>query len=140
MNRIICFKELNNEIVKHIHNIDIIKNIKDKYLLEKIDNLNIDKKNINKLLFDLKDSDEEIFIEENNLEFIKNKINECILYLNIFEKILENNDEKNKVYLNIENEDDYNNISYILSLLQPILDDKEIIGEINKDIIKDRSG
>ena len=104
--------------------------------MEKIDNLNIDKKNINKLLFDLKDSDEEIFIEENNLEFIKNKINECILYLNIFEKILENNDEKNKVYLNIENEDDYNNISYILSLLQPILDDKEIIGEINKDINK----
>ena len=132
------FKELNNEIVKHIHNIDLIKNIKNKNLLEKINNLNIDKnnkKNINELLFDLK-NEEEIFIEDNNLEYIKNKIKECIVYLKIFQKILENDEEKNKDYINIVNEDDYNQISYILSLLEPTLDNKEIIKEINKEINK----
>ena len=138
-NRLLCFKELDNNIIQHLNNIDLLKNIKNKNLWDKLYNINIDKnekRNINELLFDLKDSEDDIFISENNIEFIKNKIKECIIYLNIFEKILENEDNKNKDYINIVNEDDYNKISYIISQLEPILDDNEIIEGINNDIDK----
>ena len=137
-NRLLLFKELDNEIVQHINNVEILNSIKNKYLWEKIYNLNIDKndkRNINELLLDLKDKDD-IFIEESNAEYIKNKIKESILYLNIFEKILENDDEKNKNYVSIVNEDDYNQISYILSQLELMLSDNEIIEFINNDIDK----
>jgi len=137
-NRLLLFKELDNEIVQHINNVEILNSIKNKYLWEKIYNLNIDKndkRNINELLLDLKNKDD-IFIEESNAEYIKNKIKESILYLNIFEKILENDDEKNKNYVSIVNEDDYNQISYILSQLELMLSDNEIIEFINNDIDK----
>ena len=137
-NRLLLFKELDNEVVQHINNVEILNSIKNKYLWEKIYNLNIDKndkRNINELLLDLKDKDD-IFIEETNAEYIKNKIKESILYLNIFEKILENDDEKNKNYVSIVNEDDYNQISYILSQLELMLNDNEIIEFINNDIDK----
>ena len=133
-NRLLCFKELDNEIVQHINNVDIINGIKNKNIWEKIFNLNIDKnekKNISELLFNLKNN-EDNFVEESNVEYIKSKIKECILYLNIFEKILENKDgDKDSI-----NEDDYNQISYIVSQLENTLDDNEIIEAINKDIGK----
>lgn len=137
-NRLLFFKELDNDIIQHIHNVEILQNVKSKCLWDKIYNLNIDKndkRNINELLLDLKDNQDEIFIHgENNIEFIKNKIKECILYLNIFEKILENDDNKDKDYVKVVNEDDYNKISYILSQMEPILTDNEIIKGINNDI------
>ena len=137
-NRLLFFKELDSDIIQHIHNVEILQNIKNKCLWDKIYNLNIDKndkRNINELLLDLKDNQDDIFIhEESNIEFIKNKIKECILYLNIFEKILENDDNKDKDYVRVVNEDDYNKISYILSQMEPILTDSEIINGINNDI------
>ena len=139
INRLLYFKELDNEVVKHLNNVEILKNIKNKYLWEKLYNLNIDKnekRSINELLLDIKDKSEEIFIPENNVEYIKNKIKECLIYLNIFEKILENDDGDKKDYANIVNEDDYNQISYILSQLGHILDNNTILESINKDINK----
>lgn len=137
-NRLLFFKEIDNDVIQHIHNVEILQNIKNKCLWDKIYNLNIDKndkRNINELLLDLKDSQDDIFIHgENNVEFIKNKIKECILYLNIFEKILENDDNKDKDYARVVNEDDYNKIAYILSQMEPILTDSEIIKGINNDI------
>ena len=62
-NRVLSFKELDNEVVQHIHNVEILNSINNKYLWEKIFNLNIDKnekRNINELLFDLKDKEENI--------------------------------------------------------------------------------
>ena len=135
-NRLLFFKELDNEIIQHINNIEILNTIKNKYLWEKIYNLNIDKndkRNINELLLSLKDKEDDIFVEESNMEYLKNKIKECILYLSIFEKILENDNEKDKDYVSIVNESDYNQISYILSQLEPILNDNEIIDIINND-------
>jgi hypothetical protein len=131
----IVFKELPNEIVQQGNNLDMAWG---NNLFGKIYNLKIeknDKRNINELLLDLKNKDD-IFIEESNAEYIKNKIKESILYLNIFEKILENDDEKNKNYVSIVNEDDYNQISYILSQLELMLSDNEIIEFINNDIDK----
>lgn len=136
---LLVFRELDCEIVQHIHNIEILKNIKNKYMWEKILSLNIDKnetKNINELLFDLTDKDEKILEAESNTEFIKNKMKECLIYLNVFEKFLENKDENNKENANIVYDDDYNQIAFILSQLGSMLDDNEIIDAINKDINK----
>ena len=138
-NRLLSFKELDNEVVQHIHNVEILNSINNKNLWEKIFNLNIDKnekRNINELLFDLKDKEENILAAETNVEYIKNKIKESISYLDIFEKILENGDETNKDSANIISDEDYNKIAYILSQLESVLDDKEIIDAINSDINK----
>ena len=62
-NRLLFFKELDNEIIQHINNIEILNNIKNKYLWEKIYILNIDKsdkRNINELLLNLKDEEDDI--------------------------------------------------------------------------------
>lgn len=138
-NKLLFFKELDNEVIRHINNIDLLNNITNKSLWDKIYNLKLeknDKRNINELLLIDKDKDKEddIFVEENNVDYIKNKIKESILYLNIFEKILENNEESNKDCASIVNEEDFNQISFILSELEPMLNNKEIIEVINNDI------
>ena len=99
-----------------------------------MNNLKIDKneaKNINELLLNLKDGNENMITTESNVEFTKNKIQECISYLNILENILENKDGNDKI-----NEDDLNKIAYMISQLEPVLNDNEIIDTINKDINK----
>ena len=116
-----------------------MNNINNKYLWEKIANLNIDKnekKNINELLFDLNDKEDKIFKAESNVEYIKNKIKECLFYLDIFEKYLENDDEKNKDIANAISDTDYNQIAYVVSKLESMLNDNEIIDALNSDINK----
>ena len=53
--------------------------------------------------------------------------------MNIFQKFLEIEEENNKDQVN---GDDYNIISYIISQLDPILNDSEILEAINADINK----
>ena len=113
---------------------DIIGSYKQKNMWENLNNLKIDKneaKNINELLLNLKDGNENMITTESNVEFTKNKIQECISYLNILENILENKDGNDKI-----NEDDLNKIAYMISQLEPVLNDNEIIDTINKDINK----
>ena len=135
-NSFIVFKELESEVFQQLNNLGIIGSIKNQNLWEKIFNLKIDKnekKNINELLLDLKDENDYVITRESNIDFIKNKIQESITYMNLFQRFLENIDENNKDVLNV---DDYNTISYILSQLDPILNDKEIMDAINNDINK----
>ena len=138
-NRLLYFKAIDNVIVQNVHNVEILNNINNKYLWEKIANLNIDKnekKNINELLFDLNDKEDKIFKAESNVEYIKNKIKECLFYLDIFEKYLENDDEKNKDIANAISDTDYNQIAYVVSKLESMLNDNEIIDALNSDINK----
>ena len=135
-NSFIVFKELESEVFQQLNNLGIIGNIKNQNIWEKLFNLKIDKnekKNINELLLDSKDENDYVITRESNIDFIKNKIQESITYMNLFQKFLENIDENNKDVLNV---DDYNTISYILSQLDPILNDKEIMDAINNDINK----
>lgn len=135
-NNFIVFKEIEYEVVQQINNLGIINRIKNQNIWEKLYDLKVDKnekKNINELLFDLKDVNEGIITTENNIDFIKKKLQESISYMNIFEKYLESEVEINKDKIN---GDDYNVIAYIISQLDPILNDKEIFDSINKDINK----
>lgn len=135
-NNFIVFKEIEYEVVQQINNLGIINRIKNQNIWEKLYDLKEDKnekKNINELLFDLKDVDEGIITTENNIDFIKKKLQESISYMNIFEKYLESEEEINKDKIN---GDYYNVIAFIISQLDPILNDKEILDSINKDINK----
>ena len=133
-NNFIFFKELESEVVQQLNNIGVLGHIKNQNLWDKIFNLKIDKnekKNINELLLDLKDDKSDIITRESNAEFIKNKVKESIEYLNLFQKLMETEDGKSK---DILSDDDYNTIAYIISQLDPILNDKEIMDGIKNDI------
>lgn len=133
-NNFIFFKELESEVVQQLNNIGVLGHIKNQNLWDKIFNLKIDKnekKNINELLLDLKDDKSDIITRESNAEFIKNKVKESIEYLNLFQKLMESEDGKSK---DILSDDDYNTIAYIISQLDPILNDKEIMDGIKNDI------
>ena len=133
-NNFIFFKELESEVVQQLNNIGVLGHIKNQNLWDKIFNLKIDKnekKNINELLLDLKDDKSDIITRESNADFIKNKVKESIEYLNLFQKLMEIEDGKSKDFLS---DDDYNTIAYIISQLDPILNDKEIMDGIKNDI------
>ena len=133
-NNFIVFKEIESDVVQSLNNMDIIGNNKYINMWENLNNLKIDKnekKNINELLLNLKEGNEKVITSESNVEFIKNKIEESISYLNILENILENKSGEHKISV-----DDLNKISYMISQLEPILNDKEIVEAINKDINK----
>ena len=133
-NNFIFFKELESEVVQQLNNIGVLGHIKNQNLWDKIFNLKIDKnekKNINELLLDLKDDKSDIITRESNADFIKNKVKESIEYLNLFQKLMETKDGKSK---DILSDDDYNTIAYIISQLDPILNDKEIMDGIKNDI------
>ena len=133
-NNFIFFKELESEVVQQLNNIGVLGHIKNQNLWDKIFNLKIDKnekKNINELLLDLKDDKSDIITRESNAEFIKNKVKESIEYLNLFQKLMETEDGKSK---DILSDDDYNTIAYIISQLDPILNDKEIMDGIKNGI------
>ena len=133
-NNFIFFKELESEVVQQLNNIGVLGHIKNQNLWDKIFNLKIDKnekKNINELLLDLKDDKSDIITRESNADFIKNKVKESIEYLNLFQKLMETEDGKSK---DILSDDDYNTIAYIISQLDPILNDKEIMDDIKNDI------
>ena len=49
---------------------------------------------------------------------------------------MENNDEKNKDISNAISDTDYNQIAYIVSKLESMLNDNEIIDALNSDINK----
>ena len=135
-NSFIVFKELESEIVQHTNNFGTLNGIKNQNLWEKLYNLKIEKgekKNINELLLDLNDGNNNIIKSENNIDFIKNKIEECIGYMNIFQNFLESYEIEDHKTIN---GDDFNKIAYIISQLDPVLNDKEIMNAINSDINK----
>ena len=82
---------------------------------------------------DEKGKEEKVSNSENNIEFIKMKINDTLSYLNLIEQFMENPASDKQFVLN---DDDYDKIAYLVSQLEPILNDKEILDEINSDINK----
>ena len=134
----ISFKELKTNVVKQLNNYEIISNNGGQNILEKLDKLQIDKndkKTFSELLMDVKNEKDNSINKENNNEFIKRKIKGAIEYLSILQEFLEdiNNKEKakDKDELNV---DEYNLIASIISEIDPILNDEEIMKVINKDI------
>lgn len=136
--RLLSFKEIDSQIVEYLNTVQVLNyNSNDKFNLDnKIYNLEIDKeekKNINELL-ELNDGKGDVILsKDSNIDYIKNKVNQAINYLNILEKILGGQDGKEGIELD---PDICNQISFILSKLEPVLDNKEIIEELSKNTTK----
>jgi hypothetical protein len=133
-NAFIVFKELKTDIVQQLNNLDIMGDNGNPNFWEKLYKLKIDKndkKNINELLAEEKSGNDSGNSKENSIDFIKKKIKGAIDYLNLFQQLLENMNSDEKY-----SGDDYNQIALIVSQLEPILNDKEILEVINCDINK----
>ena len=133
-NAFIVFKELKTDIVQQLNNLDIIGENGNPNFWEKLYKLKIeknDKKNIKELLEEEKSGNDSGNSKENSIDFIKKKIKGAIDYLNLFQQFLENMNSDEKY-----SGDDYNQIALIVSQLEPILNDKEILEVINCDINK----
>ena len=132
-NYFLLFKEVKTEVVQQLNNIDIISANCSQNLWEKLYKLKIDKneeKKFSELLADEK-AGNDIITKENNNELIKRKIKGALEYLNVFQQILESLDFVGKQVIN---GDDLNLIALIMSELEPILNDEEIMKVINSDI------
>ena len=130
-NNLIVFKELKTDIVQQLNNLDIISENGNPNFWEKLHKLKIEKnekKNLNELLLEEKNGNENVFNKENNIEFIRKKIYAVIDYLNLFQEFLEKMDKNEPDYLN--------QIALVVSQLEPILNEKEILEVINCDINK----
>ena len=130
-NNLIVFKELKTDIVQQLNNLDIISENGNPNFWEKLHKLKIEKnekKNLNELLLEEKNGNENVFNKENNIEFIRKKIHAVIDYLNLFQEFLEKMDKNEPDYLN--------QIALVVSQLEPILNEKEILEVINCDINK----
>ena len=133
-NAFIVFRELKTEVVQQLNNLEIINEIGNPNFWEKLYKLKIDKnekKNLNELLLEEKNENDNIINKGKNIDFIKKKINGVIGYLNIFQQFLESLDKNGK-----NDEDYYNKIALIVSQLESVLNDKEILEVINCDINK----
>ena len=123
-------------MVKQLNNFETISNNDSQNLFEKLDKLQIDKndkKTFSELLVDEKNEKDNSITKENNNELIKRKIKGAIDYLSTLQEFLEdiNNKDKDKEELNV---DEYNLIASIISEIEPILNDEEILKVINTDI------
>ena len=130
-NRILAFNEINSQVVDYLSNVKILGQ---NNLDSKLYDLNLDKndkKNLTELFSSLNENKSNLN-QDNNIEYIKNKIEQSIDYLNVIEKIMENKDN-NKGKLD---EKDYNEIAFILSKLDPVVNNEEITSSLTNNIHK----
>ena len=126
-NRVLAFNEISSQVVDYLTNVKIIgQNNLDSKLYDVSLDKN-DKKNLTELFLNTNESKNNVS-QNNNVEYIKNKIEQSIEYLNVVEKVMENK-ENNKGKLD---EKDYNQIAFILSKLEPIVSNEEIMSSLTK--------
>ena len=126
-NRVLAFNEISSQVVDYLTNVKIIGQ---NNLDSKLYDVNLDKndkKNLTELFLNINEIKNNVN-QNNNVEYIKNKIEQSIEYLNVVEKVMENK-ENNKGKLD---EKDYNQIAFILSKLEPIVSNEEIMSSLTK--------
>ena len=143
-NLLLTFKQIENEVIQNLNSVHLINSIfSDKTNPEiKLYNTELDK-NDKKLTTDIlypsssEDKSKEDIntkdYEKNNLSYIKNKVKQSLDYLNIFEKYLEEKVNKKDGDSDSEILDQ---ISIILSKLEPIIENEEINKILENEIHK----
>ena len=151
VNRLLSFKQIKNEVIENLNTIHLLNNIfNDKINPElKLYNIELDKnekKTTNELLFSSEEKNKENIndkdndSEKTNLLYVKNKIKQSLEYLDIIEKFLGEKVNKNTEGLEADNEAVIlDKISNIISKLEPILDNNEIIDIISKEANKNEN-
>ena len=141
--RLLSFKQIENEVTENLNTIHLLNTIFNERINPELKLYNIDldkndKKTTNELLFLNEEKKESINEKENNnLLYIKNKVKQSLDYLDVIEKFLEEKVNKKSEGLEADNEAVIlDKISNILSKLEPILENKEMIDILSNEIHK----
>ena len=141
--RLLSFKQIENEVTENLNTIHLLNTIFNDRINPELKLYNIDldkndKKTTNELLFLNEEKKESINEKENNnLLYIKNKVKQSLDYLDVIEKFLEEKVNKKSEGLEADNEAVIlDKISNILSKLEPILENKEMIDILSNEIHK----
>ena len=146
VNRLISFRKIESEVIENLNSVQLLNSIfnEKKNPEIKLFNINIeknDKKTINELFFSEEGKNKEETnvndYEKSNIVYIKNKVKQSLEFLELIEKFLEEN-------TNIKSEGEEANreavvldkISYIVSKLDPIFENVEIINILSNEIKK----
>ena len=146
VNRLISFRKIESEVIENLNSVQLLNSIfnEKKNPELKLFNINIeknDKKTINELFFSEEGKNKEETnvndYEKSNIVYIKNKVKQSLEFLELIEKFLEEN-------TNIKSEGEEANreavvldkISYIVSKLDPIFENVEIINILSNEIKK----
>lgn len=144
--RLLTFRQIDNEVVQNMNAVQLLNTIfgekKDPEM--KLYNIDIDKnekKTVNEILFISEDKKKEdiknLDNEKNNLIYIKNKIKQSLEYLDILEKFLEEKVNKNSKGEEANKEAEIlDKITDIVSKLDPMLNNEEMISMLTNDIHK----
>lgn len=146
VNRIFSFKQIKNEVIENLNSVHLLNSIfNEKANPElKLFNINIeknDKKTINELFFKEEEKgSEEINVsdyEKSNLHYIKKKVKQSLGILELIEKFLEENVNKKTEGEEADKEAVVlDKISNMVSKLEPILENEEILHILSNEIKK----
>jgi len=142
--RLLSFNQIDNEVIQNLNTLHLLNTIfSDKVNPEiKLYNTEIDKKEkktTTELLFSSEEKEEKINddSEKNNLLFIKNKVRQSVDYLDVIEKFLE--EKINKKTGDDKDSEVLDKISNIISKLEPLLGNEEIINVLSTELNKNNN-
>ena len=149
INRLFTFRQIENEVIENLNSVQLLNSIFNEKINPelKLFNINIeknDKKTINELFFSEEEKNkEEINVndyEKNNLVYIKNKVKQSIGLLELIEKFLEENANKKTEGKEADSEAEIlDKISNIVSKLEPIFENDEILNILSNEIKKNNN-
>ena len=149
INRLFTFRQIENEVIENLNSVQLLNSIFNEKINPelKLFNINIeknDKKTINELFFSEEEKNkEEINVndyEKNNLVYIKNKVKQSIGLLELIEKFLEENANKKPEGKEADSEAEVlDKISNIVSKLEPIFENDEILNILSNEIKKNNN-
>jgi len=139
--RLLSFSQIDNEIIQDLNTLNLLNTVfSDKVNPEiKLYNTEIDKKEkktTTELLFSPDSTEEKSNdnYEKNNLLFVKNKVKQSVDYLDVIQKFLE--EKVNKKDKDDKDSEVLDKISNIVSKLEPLLENEEIINVLSTELNK----
>jgi len=142
--RLLSFNQIDNEVIQDLNTLNLLNTVfSDKVNPEiKLYNTEIDKKEkktTTELLFspDATEEKSKEDYEKNNLLFIKNKVKQSVDYLDVIEKFLE--EKVSKKDRDDKDSEVLDKISNIVSKLEPLLENEEIINVLSTGLNKNNN-
>jgi len=142
--RLLSFNQIDNEVIQDLNTLNLLNTVfSDKVNPEiKLYNTEIDKKEkktTTELLFspDATEEKSKEDYEKNNLLFIKNKVKQSVDYLDVIEKFLE--EKVSKKDRDDKDSEVLDKISNIVSKLEPLLENEEIINVLSTELNKNNN-
>ena len=139
--RLLSFNQIDNEVIQDLNTLNLLNTVfSDKVNPEiKLYNTEIDKKEkktTTELLFSPDSTEEKSNdnYEKNNLLFVKNKVKQSVDYLDVIQKFLE--EKVNKKDKDDKDSEVLDKISNIVSKLEPLLENEEIINVLSTELNK----